>query len=303
MYWKICLWFISLCFLSPLLAEEKNCLLWKAQGDMNTVYLLGSMHMMKMEDYPLDRCIDKAFDEAEQLVVELDISTIDANQMALKMRKLSLLPVGQQLSEQLSAETGRLLAQHSSLPAGYQQLQTWYLSLILVLTRTAELGYRADLGVDQYLINKAQGVKKISSLETLDQQLAVLAGDSKKEQDLTLRLTLTDLNNMGNDIASMSNAWRSGDAESIYNMMQHPLHTYPQLREQFNRQVVERNVNMAQKIRELFKEKDDYIVVVGGGHLGGDVGILQLLKQQGIKWVQQPQLGSNFTPPKNTLNK
>ena len=272
-------------------AEEANCLLWEVPGERNTVYLLGSIHMMRAEDYPLDQCVERAYQKTDQLVVELNILAIDPLLMFQKMQQLGMLPDGTVLSSQLSDETARQLAKLNNLPAGYQRMRPWYLALTLALQKLATLGYRADLGVDSYLINKAQGIKPIISLESLDQQLAVLAGDSAEQQDLSLRLTLEQLPDIADDLERVSEAWKRGDVETIYRFMEQPKQQYPALAAPFERQVIERNHNMADKIIAMLKDHDDYLVVVGGGHLGGEQGIVSLLEEQGFTPTQLPKLG------------
>ena len=272
-------------------AKEANCLLWEVPGERNTVYLLGSIHMMRAEDYPLDQCVERAYQKADQLVVELNILAIDPLVMFQKMQQLGLLFEGTVLDDQLSRETARQLSQVKNLPVGYQRMRPWYLALTLVMQKLATLGYRTDLGVDHYLINKAQGIKPIISLESLDQQLAVLAGDSAEQQDLSLRLALEQLPKIADDINEMSLAWHQGDAEAIYRLMERPKQQYPALAAPFERQVIERNHGMADKVVAMLKEDDDYLVVVGGGHLGGEQGMISLLEKQGFILTQQPKLG------------
>ncbi len=272
-------------------AEEASCLLWEVPGERNTVYLLGSIHMMRAEDYPLDQCVERAYQKTDQLVVELNILAIDPLVMFQKIQQLGLLSEGAVLDDQLSRETARQLSQFKGLPAGYQRMRPWYLALTLVMQKLATLGYRADLGVDNHLINKAQGIKPIISLESLGQQLAVLAGDSAEEQDLSLRLTLEQLPQIADDINEMSLAWHQGDAEAIYRLMEYPKQQYPALVAPFERQVIERNYGMADKIITMLKGREDYLVVIGGGHLGGEQGVISLLEKQGFKLTQQPQLG------------
>ncbi len=279
---------------TPLYADEAHCLLWEVQGENNTLYLLGSIHMMRAEDYPLDRCVDDAYQKSASLVVELNIQLIDPQEMSQKMRQLGWLPMGETLGDQLSAETLKWLSQYHPLPENHQQMRPWYLALTITLQKISELGYRADLGVDNYLISKAQGIKPIISLETLDQQLAVLAGDSIEEQDLTLRLTLEQLAEMSGYIGEISRAWQQGDAAAIYRMMEQPKQRYPQLAAPFERQVVQRNRQMAEKIIELLNERGNYLVVIGAGHLGGEQGVIALLEKQGLHLVQQPNLGRSM---------
>ncbi len=282
------LWFV------PLHAENSRCLLWEVQGEYNTLYLLGSIHMMREEDYPLDSCVDDAYQKSASLVVELDIQSIEPQEMSQKMQQFGLLPVGETLAEQLSTETLKLLSQYSALPANYQQMRPWYLALTITLQKLSELGYRFDLGVDNYLISKAQGIKPIISLETLDQQLAVLAGDNREEQDLSLRLTLEKMSETASDISEMNRAWHQGDAAVIHRLMASPKQHYPQLAAPFDRLVVQRNRQMADKIVLLLEEAGDHLVVIGAGHLGGEEGVIALLEKRGLTLIQQPKLGRSM---------
>ncbi len=289
LFFLLC-WLISL----PLYADEGKCLLWQAQSESNTVYLLGSIHMMREREYPLDRCVDNALKEAEHLVVELNVLEIDPIEMGRRMQQLGMLPPGERIDSQLSEETLQQLQKLESLPDNYQLMRPWLLTLTLTLQHAAQLGYRADLGVDYYLLGKAQGVKPIESLETLELQLAALSGDTPQQQDLMLKMTLEQLGELESYIDTLSGAWRNGDAETIYQMMAEPKETYPQLASQFQRQVTDRNKQMAEKIFAMLGKKEDYLVVIGAGHLGGEEGVLNLLRQQGVALVQQPKLGRSM---------
>ena len=275
-------------------AEADKCLLWELQGEHNKVYLLGSVHMMKSEDYPLDRCVDDAYDKAAALVVELNTLAVDPQKMSSKMRQLGILPQGQNLQSLLGPETQKLLSAYHPLPEGYQVMRPWLLGLTLVMQKAGELGYRADLGIDHYLLSKAQANKPILSLETIDLQLGVLSGDNDLEQELTLRLTLEQLPEMGEYIDEVRIAWKQGDADTIYQAIEQPKRENPQLAEQFYRQVTKRNIGMAEQIVEFLQGKENYLVVIGGGHLAGEEGILALLEEQGIEMEQQPKLGRSM---------
>ena len=59
---------------TPAKATEsiKRPLLWKVSDADNSVYLLGSFHLLKPDDYPLPLEVDRAFDDAESLLFEVD---------------------------------------------------------------------------------------------------------------------------------------------------------------------------------------------------------------------------------------
>ena len=51
--------------------------LWRAEGRSNVVYLLGSIHLLRAEDLPLPTVIDTAYEDAEVLIMELDMDDMD----------------------------------------------------------------------------------------------------------------------------------------------------------------------------------------------------------------------------------
>ncbi|MDH5622484.1 MAG: TraB/GumN family protein, partial [Gammaproteobacteria bacterium] len=51
--------------------------LWQVAGANNSVYLLGSIHLLRSEDYPLPSAFDAAYDDAEVLVMEVDMDDLD----------------------------------------------------------------------------------------------------------------------------------------------------------------------------------------------------------------------------------
>ena len=46
-------------------APAKSCL-WKVVSKESTVYLLGSVHLLKSDAYPLSQAIEQAFDDVDQ---------------------------------------------------------------------------------------------------------------------------------------------------------------------------------------------------------------------------------------------
>src|ERR1044072_5996053 len=100
---------LALCLLPGLSAQEKHPppptrhSLWKVQGKQNTVYLLGSVHVLKKEDYPLPSPIEAAFADAKIAVFETDIAGMENPELAMKLATRGQLPEGETLQSRLSA--------------------------------------------------------------------------------------------------------------------------------------------------------------------------------------------------------
>jgi hypothetical protein len=80
-------------------------LLWKVSDADNDVYLLGSFHLLKSDDYPMPVEIDRAFDDAESLLFEVDPREMTSPETAAIMQKYMAYEDGQSLSKVLPKAT------------------------------------------------------------------------------------------------------------------------------------------------------------------------------------------------------
>ncbi|MEW5756690.1 MAG: TraB/GumN family protein [Pseudomonadota bacterium] len=265
--------------------DTAKCFLWEARSASATVYLMGSIHMMREDLYPLNRCYDEAFAKADTVVVELNLLAIDPNEMGQRMLTLGMFPQGETLADHLTPTTLKRLQEYlqtAGIP--YDKVATlrpWFLGLTLTLQEAARHGYRSDIGVDVMYLNKAQGKKEILQLESLDSQLAALSGDSPMEQELMLAASLEDLPRLKQYMGEMVALWQRGDADGLYEMVVEPLRRYPSLGQSYRRLFDERNHAMSKKIEGYLKQKKTYLVIVGGGHMGGKDGLVKLLQAKG----------------------
>ena len=72
-------------------------MVWAVDGDDNTVYLVGSIHLLRPADYPLPSTVQLAYDDAEALLMEIDMDDRDAGAAALIMMQRGQLSDGQTL--------------------------------------------------------------------------------------------------------------------------------------------------------------------------------------------------------------
>src|SRR5262245_1766969 len=58
-------------------AQDKS-FLWRIQSDKSNIYILGSVHFLKKDSYPLNKTIEKVFDNTQKLVLEIDLKSEDS---------------------------------------------------------------------------------------------------------------------------------------------------------------------------------------------------------------------------------
>ena len=258
--------------------------LWKVQSSQSTVYLLGSIHFLKKDVYPLNQTIENAYEASDRLVVEANIN--DLGKLDLKrLADKAFYKDGDDLEKHVSPETYRLIQKESKsldMPIDLIRMQRpWFLALSFEATELMRLGYDPQYGVDYHFLAKAQGKKEILELESLDEQLSLLSDYSDKEQEQFLLYTLNSLSSMGRQVEDMVRAWTTGDAQSLESIMADAAPPDASLAPVLEKLFDERNLKMTSKIEGYLNSKGTYFVIVGAGHLVGKRGIIELIKSKG----------------------
>jgi uncharacterized protein len=267
---------------------ERN-FLWRVQSKGNTVYVLGSIHLLKKDVYPLSRAIEGAFEKSNVLAVEADVSDISRLDLQ-KLMESAFYPAGDSLDKHVSGETFNLIKDETAragLPMElvYNQ-KPWFLALTLESVELMKSGYDPNYGIDKHFLSKAEGRKKISELESLDYQINLLAGLNDEEQELFLLYTLRELKILVQEVDKLVDAWKSGATEKMESTITRSLAEDKRFYAIYDTLIYKRNRNMAQKIEGYLKTNGTYFVVVGAAHLLGDKGIIQLLKDRGYSVEQ-----------------
>jgi uncharacterized protein len=280
-------WLFALCLLGSVTARAGSPV-WAIHGDHNTVYLAGSVHLLKAEDSSLPPGFERAYKGSKAIVMELAIDKIDPMATAQWMMENGMLKEGTTLRAEIGDERyGRVSKEAARLGIPMEaadMLQPWVLGLQLVEMQYMQLGFDPQKGVEQQLEHKAQADgKPISGLETMDEQLGVLQGMSKSDQARFLDMTVTEMHDVEGETQSVVTAWRSGDAAKLAALLSDEYRSFPNL---YKALVTERNKRWVPQIEKLLHGNQDVFVVVGALHLVGDGGLLELMRHDGYKAEQ-----------------
>lgn len=262
-------------------------------SDKGSVYLFGSVHLMKKNAYPLNPKIIAAFAASENLVLEVNIGAIPPEVLQQEFRQRGIYSDGSTLSKALSAdtlETARAVLQNRGLKLdNYESLKPWLFEQTLINQEMLLYGFDPESGIDSYFDQRARAQgKSILQLETLEQQLALLSGTPLPVQEASLRYTLEALKQrlVQQQLNDLVVDWMQGDVDDLYDYMMEPLKEYPELEPFLAALFDERNELMSRKIAQWMDEGGDYFVIVGAGHLGGANGVVNLLRSRGYKLQQ-----------------
>ena len=277
--------FLFAVFTQDSLSQSKKSFLWKVQSKTNTVYVLGSIHYLKKEMYPLDEKIEKAFDQSNILGVEANVDNVSKMDVQ-KLVESAFYSGDETLEKHLSPEAFELVKKQltelgASLEAA-NKYRPWFLALSLASIEIVKLGFDPNYGIDRYFLSKATEKKKIVELESLEYQINLFSALSEKDQELFLLYTLKDIKVLEQELDKLIKAWTAGDEKGIELIMTKSIKEDKKLIPVYEKLVIERNRKMVSKIEEYLKEKETFFVIVGAGHLVGNQGIIELLKGKGF---------------------
>ncbi len=265
-------------------AAERN-VLWSVRGEHNTVYLFGSIHVLRPGDAGLPPAAVEAYAEAEQLVMEIDMddpAMADPVAMATQMQRSAMLPAGQSLRSVLGADYASIAERSRAAGLDLALLDPfapWFVATMLLQLEIAQRGFDPAHGVEQQLADRAvHDGKPILGLETPGQQFAVLGGLSLAEQKRFLLLTLEETEESDAELEEMLAAWRTGDTAVLARVLSEAYEEFPEL---YRPLTEDRNRAWLEDLEGLLDDRDDYLVVVGALHLVGRNSVVDLLRQRG----------------------
>ncbi len=258
--------------------------LWQIDGRDNRIYLLGSVHMLRESDHPLPAVFYDAYDDADALVMELDVTSVDPVATQALVNELGMIKDGKQLDELLGAtdySAALSLADRANIPlAMLAGAEPWLAAVTIDVLMLTRLGFSPAYGVEMRFAElAANDGKAISGLETERQQLEMLDGLSAPAQRDLLLQTLAE----GQDVDSAMNeliaSWRNGETDEIESSLLQDIRQYPEI---YQAILVRRNENWVGQIFELLDDPQNYLIIVGAMHLVGDDGLPALMEKKGL---------------------
>jgi uncharacterized protein YbaP (TraB family) len=259
--------------------------LWRVDGNANAIYLLGSIHLLRPEDHPLPRAIDAAYEEAEVVVMELDMDDLDPARTQAAFNSAGVMTDGTTLRDLMGEEHYRSAEEAAAaidVPLDMlAQSEPWLAAITVELMMLYRLGFNPVLGVEMTMTQRAVADgKPIEGLETVDEQLGFLDGLPLEAQRELLLQTLLQSAALNETIDTLIEAWRHGDTATLEAELLQDLEAQDDLHEAL---IVSRNRRWAETIASWLEDERDYLVVVGALHLVGDQGVPSLLNQAGFE--------------------
>jgi uncharacterized protein YbaP (TraB family) len=261
---------------------------WKATKGQGAVYLVGSVHMLTSDFYPLPASLDAGFKDSDLLVEEANLAEMLSPNMQFSMLSRGMLPAGQTLDKVVSPATLALLNKHAGtlgMPIeALKQFKPWMLAMTVEAMEWQKAGFDAELGLDKHFFDRAQAENKsIQGLETTDFQISLFDNMTMDQQDRFLAETLKGVATETASVGKLAASWKAGDLAGIERLVLADLKEDPVV---YDRLLVARNRAWLPKIEALFSRPRHAFVVVGAAHLVGPDGLLAMLRARGYQLVQ-----------------
>jgi len=287
---KIFVWVLMSLVIQSMLYSQENTgksFLWAIQSKQGNSYLLGSVHLLKKEHYPLKKVIEDSFEQSDVLVLEVDLSGDNLLKAGMYMLQKGKYQGEETLKDNISEKTYQLLKDKAkSMEMNFEWLMGWkpWMAAFNILERKLmNLGYNPMHGIDMYFLNKSQGKKEIQGLETIEFQVGLFENFSKEESEKFLLSTIMEADQLEKEMDQMITAWSTGDVETMEKTSTESIREYPELEAFYKRLNDDRNVRMVEEIITRLKTGKKYFIVVGAIHMIGKNGIVQLLKNKGYE--------------------
>ncbi len=267
--------------------------MWQIEGGSNRIYLLGSVHVLREQDHPIPTAIEDAYQDAEILIMEVDMDDLDQLEIAGLVSELGIIGDGSSLQEYMGQELYTEAAEYASqlnIPiAMLGATEPWLAAITVEQMMLLRIGFDPQYGIEFHFSAKAgEDEKEILGFESAREQLEFLDGLSPAAQRSLLIQTLRESLSIEEDINLLIRAWRHGDIKFLEETLLAEMQKYPEL---YKTLVVDRNRAWVEKIRKLVAEEDDYLIVVGALHMVGEDGVPALLSEIGINADQLREPG------------
>jgi hypothetical protein len=262
--------------------------LFKIEDGRVPVYLLGSIHILRHQNYPLERPIEDAFDEAKVVAFELDLD--EARKQVVQARApagTAPKPVGfrSQVAPGTYQAVVRYLEDAGYPPTVFDGLSAPFVAGALVQLELHQLGFEPQWGIDAYFYRRARKYgKTVVALETTDEQVQALTHLSDRGSDALVEAALQDVAGLRTSLRDLIRAWKGGEVDRLERLVNGSFSDRPEV---YQRVLIERNARWVPKIEDLMAGDVVGLVIVGTGHLVGVDSVVAMLQAKGHVVRQQ----------------
>lgn len=263
--------------------EGSGPALWVIKDADSTLYLFGTVHVLKPETPWGTARVDQAFASADEYWFEIaDLTNQDGVMPLIQAKGVSPdRPLSSLLTAEEMADLDAAARTVGATAAQLDPLRPWLASLQLALASIAKAGYVPANGGDQVLHARAAATgKPIKGFEIAAQQIGFIADMSEDAQLAMLRSGLKEFDQADAMLGRMVTAWSTGDVDGLDVLIGQEMKS--ESPEMYAVMLTNRNETWADQIQTLLAGAGTAFISVGAGHLAGADSLQRKLAQRGI---------------------
>ena len=261
--------------------------LWTLTDEDTTIYLFGTVHLLKPELEWRTPEFDAALEASEVVYTEADVLSPDAQAEAQSLvMDLGMLDGGETLTGILDDDAEREVEEALDivgLPmAALDPMEPWMAGITLSQVAVMNQGYTPGAGVESVVIGEAQDAgKELAYFETVEEQLDFFANLPEDDQVAFLVAGAEAIEDDPEMLDRLVAEWAEGDVQGLGDMMSDVDAFGSQA--VYDTLLVERNRNWIPQIEAILEEPGTFMVAVGAGHLAGDDSVIVMLRDKGYE--------------------
>ena len=286
-------------------AEPKGATasVWRVSTATATIFLAGSVHLLRESDYPLPPVYDEAYERSTKLLFEVDLGAPEDPEVAQRIAEIGRVPSDETIREHISEETYELLQaylkEQGIAENAFDSMRPGMAAIAIAAFEHMRKGAMPHLGVDKvYHTRAVEDGKPVAGLESMEFQLTLFSDLSAEKQEVMLRETLENREGAEERGEDLIQAWKLGRIEGLKKLLADEIAKDKEIGEVL---LFRRNLAWLPEILKLLKGDENVMVVVGAGHLVGEGSVIDLLEKRGydaeqMRFVPAKDSKSNETP-------
>lgn len=259
-------------------AKNNNSLLWEISGNglKQPSYFFGTMHILCADDAKLSPAFTKIINGVGQIYFEIDL-----DDLAQTFGMLADLPMKDNktlkdfYTDAEYAKVKNWFDKHGQMP--FMMLEKFKPMLLSSMVSEDAMPCKEKDGMEMRIMQLAQAKKtEIKGLETMKFQASIFDSIPYEEQAKELLESIDSLAQQNLELTKMTKAYISQNLDSLNDMTS----ADSSMGKYMDLMLFSRNRNWAKQFDTIAKEKST-LFAVGAGHLGGEKGVLNLLRKKG----------------------
>ncbi len=276
---------------------------WRIDGPASSLYIAGSVHMLRAEDLPYPAAFDTAYQDSSRIFFEAYVDTLESPGAQEQIARIGRLPRHETLREHLTFYTysrvenylkrqrastynpsyDALLSRHDC----FKSKSVGMLAMTLSTLEAENQGVFPDYGIEILIAGLAhEDSKPMFGLESPFYQMRLLNTLSRSEGDRLMRITLKNCEHSDWYFPALINSWKSGDMALLEAII---VNDYPPAESLTRKLLLQRNQNWLPTLEAaLHTNQGNSLVIVGAAHVLGEGSLIELFRSRGYRVTQLP---------------